>query len=106
VYGREVNDFLSVDYEAIAMLNVSATQELNRRLEAKVAEFTRLGTEKDAQIKALAADNVELQQRVKDIEERDAARAARLATLEKSLNALVAAKSDSTPVRSSGAVAE
>lgn len=106
VYGREVNDFLSVDYEAIAMLNVSATQELNRRLEAKVAEFTRLGTEKDAQIKALAADNVELQQRVKDIEERDAARAARLATLEKSLNALVAAKSDSTPARSSGAVAE
>lgn len=28
VYGREVNDFHTVDYEAIAMLNVSATQEL------------------------------------------------------------------------------
>jgi hypothetical protein len=28
-----VNDFRSVDYEAIAMLNVSASQELNRRLE-------------------------------------------------------------------------
>ena len=27
-----------VDYEAIAMLNVSATQELNRRLEKQAAE--------------------------------------------------------------------
>ncbi len=33
VYGREVKDFRSVDYDAIAMLNVSATQELARRLE-------------------------------------------------------------------------
>ncbi len=33
VFGREVNDFRTVDYEAIAMLNVSATQELARRLE-------------------------------------------------------------------------
>ncbi len=31
VYGRQVNDFMSVDYEAIAMLNVSATQELARQ---------------------------------------------------------------------------
>ena len=35
VFGREVNDFRTVDYEAIAMLNVSATQELARKLEAK-----------------------------------------------------------------------
>ena len=35
VYGREVDDFRIVDYDAIAMLNVSATQELHRRLEAK-----------------------------------------------------------------------
>ncbi len=27
VYGREVNDFHTVDYEALSMLNVSATQE-------------------------------------------------------------------------------
>lgn len=32
VYGREVNDFHTVDYEAISMLNVSATQELAKRL--------------------------------------------------------------------------
>ena len=39
VYGREVNDFRSVDYDAIAMLNVSATQELHRRLEAQTARI-------------------------------------------------------------------
>ncbi len=40
VYGREVNDFRTVDYEAISMLNVSATQELLKMvngLENKVA---------------------------------------------------------------------
>ncbi len=33
VYGREVNDFRSVDYEAISMLNVSATQQLVKELQ-------------------------------------------------------------------------
>jgi hypothetical protein len=51
VYGREVMDFRVVDYEAIAMLNVSATQELARRnaaLEARIATL-------EAALKALAA---------------------------------------------------
>ncbi|MGY8951923.1 MAG: tail fiber domain-containing protein, partial [Flavobacteriales bacterium] len=30
VYGKEVNDFHVVDYDAVAMLNVSATQELHK----------------------------------------------------------------------------
>ncbi|MBK7471931.1 MAG: tail fiber domain-containing protein [Betaproteobacteria bacterium] len=42
VYGREVKDFRNVDYEAIAMLNVSATQELHRRLEKQAAEIALL----------------------------------------------------------------
>jgi hypothetical protein len=42
VYGREVKDFCNVDYQAIAMLNVSATQELARRLEAQSAEIATL----------------------------------------------------------------
>ena len=33
VYGREVNDFHTVDYEAISMLNVSATQQLAKEVE-------------------------------------------------------------------------
>lgn len=32
VYGREVSDFRSVDYEALSMLNISATQALLKRL--------------------------------------------------------------------------
>jgi len=39
VYGREVDDFHAVDYEAIAMLNVSATQELHRRLQTQQEEI-------------------------------------------------------------------
>ena len=42
VYGREVNDFHTVDYEAIAMLNVSATQELYRQLSRVKSENERL----------------------------------------------------------------
>lgn len=51
VYGRQVDDVRSVDYDAIAMLNVSATQELHRRMvtaqneaaakEKRVAELER-----------------------------------------------------------------
>jgi hypothetical protein len=45
VYGREVKDFRSVDYEAIAMLNVSATQELARKMKAQETELTELRAE-------------------------------------------------------------
>ena len=55
VYGREVNDFRTVDYEAIAMLNVSATQELARQLEAEKATTAAL-TERLAKLEAKDAD--------------------------------------------------
>ena len=42
VYGREVTDLRSVDYDAIAMLNVSATQELAKKLKEKDAVITAL----------------------------------------------------------------
>jgi len=42
VYGREVDDFRTVDYEAISMLNVSATQELLKRIEALESENRKL----------------------------------------------------------------
>ena len=35
VYGRQVDDFRVVDYEALSVLNISATQELLRRLEVQ-----------------------------------------------------------------------
>lgn len=56
VYGREVNDFLSVDYDAIAMLNVSATQQIKK--------------EKDAEVKALQAENANLRDRLTGQEKR------------------------------------
>ncbi len=46
VYGREVDDFLTVDYDAIAMLNVSATQQIKKEM--------------DQELKALRFENVEL----------------------------------------------
>lgn len=48
VYGREVKDFRNVDYDAIAMLNVSATQELNRLVEQQAAEIEALNSENEA----------------------------------------------------------
>ncbi len=42
VFGREVQDFRRVDYEAIAMLNVSATQELAKQLAAREAAIAVL----------------------------------------------------------------
>ena len=40
VYGREVNDFRTVDYDALSMLNISATQELARKIMALEKENT------------------------------------------------------------------
>ena len=74
VYGREVNDFRTVDYDAIAMLNVSATQELARKVAAQEARLI----EKDATIAALM-------KRLAAVEARDAARQAKLATIERLL---------------------
>jgi len=45
VYGTEQRDVRAVDYEAIAMLNVSATQELSRQMNAKDAEIAALKAE-------------------------------------------------------------
>lgn len=77
VYGREVKDVRAVDYEAIAMLNVSATQELARKLEAKDAEIAALKkrlADQAATMKTLAARQAL----------RDEALEARLARLEQS----------------------
>jgi hypothetical protein len=76
VFGREVNDFRVVDYDAIAMLNVSATRELAR----KVAELEALNAEKD---KGLVA----MRERVAELEAGEKARNERLVAIEKLLSA-------------------
>ncbi|MEM9821199.1 MAG: tail fiber domain-containing protein, partial [Bacteroidota bacterium] len=42
VYGRQVNDFHTVDYDAVAMLNVSATQAQQKLIEAQAAKIQAL----------------------------------------------------------------
>jgi hypothetical protein len=42
VYGRQVDDFRTIDYEAVAMLNVSATQESLKRIKALEQENAKL----------------------------------------------------------------
>ena len=48
IYGRQVDDFHTVDYEAISMLNVSATQQLakeNEQLKKRITELEKLEQE-------------------------------------------------------------
>lgn len=53
VYGQQVNDFRTVDYEAISMLNVSATQELVRQLHAAQERIESLENENQSITKKL-----------------------------------------------------
>jgi len=78
VFGREVKDFRSVDYEAISMLNVSATQQIKK--------------EKDAEVKALHDENADLKarlaaqdKRLAALEAKDKSRDGKLAAIEKLL---------------------
>ena len=92
LYGHQVNDLRSVDYEAIAMLNVSATQEIKKELDAEV-------TKRDAEIKALRAENVTLRAA---LEKSQASFETRLAALEKAQpesSAATAVKTVSTVTR-------
>lgn len=73
VYGREVKDFRSVDYEAISMLNVSATQQIKR--------------DNDAALTALRDENAGLRSRLEQLEAKDKARDERLAALERRMQA-------------------
>ena len=55
VYGREVNDFRTVDYDAISMLNVSATQAQQKIIKAQAAEIEALKANV-SQLKSMSAD--------------------------------------------------
>ena len=61
VYGREVNDFHTVDYEALSMLNVSATQEQQKTIESQ-----------QSRIEALEDENAILQVKLKTLHDLEA----------------------------------
>jgi hypothetical protein len=53
VYGREVNDFRVVDYEALSMLGISAVQQLSKEIEELRKENKTLKTEIMARLEAM-----------------------------------------------------
>jgi hypothetical protein len=74
VYGRQVNDFRTVDYDRIFTTSVGALQELKK--------------EKDAEVKALQEENASLRTRLAALEANDKARDAKLAAIENLLASL------------------
>ena len=64
VYGREVHDFHTVDYGAIAMLNVSATQELANR----VGGQQRIIEKQQEIIQTLKAENADMKSKMERVE--------------------------------------
>jgi hypothetical protein len=59
VYGEEVNDFRTVDYEGLTTLNISATQELSRQIKQQEATIAAL----NAKINALMEDIKSMKQK-------------------------------------------
>ncbi|HEY1056125.1 MAG TPA: hypothetical protein VGE24_13355, partial [Emticicia sp.] len=55
VYGREVNDFRSVDYEAISMLGISAIQQLAKENEELNKKLKELKSDFSARLETLEA---------------------------------------------------
>ncbi|MEM6262036.1 MAG: tail fiber domain-containing protein [Bacteroidota bacterium] len=71
VYGREVTDFHTVDYEAISILNVSATQEQQKIIEQQQKMIERLLQDKFLQaqeIQVLKADKSSFEARLQALE--------------------------------------
>ena len=98
VYGREVNDFRSVDYDAIAMLNVSATQQIKKE---KDAEVKALQDENAAQTKQIAALEQRLaaqEQQFAELKASEKVRETKLAAIEKLLEAAVSTGSTARTV--------
>ena len=75
IYGPKVADLRTVDYEAIAMLNVSATQELHRTIQKQTEELNQLREEK-----------VAVQQQLTASTDANKLQDARLAAIEKQLS--------------------
>lgn len=73
VYGKKVSDFHTVDYDRIFTLNVSATQELARRVEQLEAENAALRQRNDGlqqQNDGLRGDVNDIYKRLQDLEKR------------------------------------
>jgi hypothetical protein len=70
VHGRQVEDFRTVDYDAIAMLNVSATQQIKKELDAVKIENAELKNQLAALTVAVAKADQAREARLLAIEQR------------------------------------
>ena len=71
VYGKKVDDLLNVDYDAVAMLNVSATQELSKQVDLLKAANSKLTAENESLKAESASANTTmliLESRLSDLE--------------------------------------
>ena len=82
VYGKQVNDFRTVDYNRLFTTGLGAIQELSKRSEAQAKELAA----KDAKISALEAKLAEQEERATAQTVEDASQNTRLVALEKLLN--------------------
>jgi predicted RNase H-like nuclease (RuvC/YqgF family) len=70
VFGRQVEDFHSVDYDAIAMLNVSATQQIKREKDSEIRALQEENSALRAKLAAQQDSTVSLEARLIAIEQR------------------------------------
>jgi len=85
VYGREVKDFRSVDYDAIAMLNVSATQQIKKEKDAEVKALQDENAAQAKQIAAQAKQFAALEQQFAELKASEKVRETQLAAIQKLL---------------------
>lgn len=68
VYGEEVNDFRTIDYEGLTTLNISATQEIAKRLAKQQADLAAVVADRDSEIAQLREQLARQQARVAALE--------------------------------------
>ena len=69
VYGKKVDDILTVDYDALTTLNISATQALHKKIIAQNKEIQKL-KEQNKELEELKAQNKAILKRLEDLEKK------------------------------------
>jgi hypothetical protein len=88
VYGMERTDVRSVDYDAIAMLNVSATQELAKRQEATTRELAAVRADRDKLAAKVEAQTTRVEAQAREIDALKKQQAAEIAQINAALEVL------------------
>jgi hypothetical protein len=66
VFGKEVDDFRSVDYDAVAMLGVSATQQLHKELQETKKENQLLKAQFNTEMESMKAELAAIKKLITD----------------------------------------